>query len=356
MPSPLTTNYAISNTNEVYTVTFESTYAPISFSQTTYQWANVLNNDHLFVFGADENMTTLDERYCTSPSHTNRSDLATAVANLAVHSWTTDFQTTGKVTVNNTTNATDLDHAAMVVKGGLAVTKDLILGDTFYMESGGSAYYAMIPESATSTPLEFTLPNTGVPSNKFLVDYGNRNIYGQTTLEDTTTSTSTTTGNLVSKGGMGVAKNSYFGEGLFVGNGIKVSSADSNQTALTYIEDYYLHTASWGGIWASDITAQCILKRKGTEVTMVVNQIRATSNTASVIVLRAGYEIPTRFRPANDNWTLMHIENNGTLTQALVTISTAGVVTVYGNSSAGSFGIGSNSGWRNSKQIGWSTI
>ena len=94
--SKLTTNYVISWTQGVFTITWANTYPSVSFNSANYTTSSFVINPNLFNFGTYGNYTTLDWRYETSLGSNSRADLFSNIA----------LMTT---TVPNTTTVNTLD-------------------------------------------------------------------------------------------------------------------------------------------------------------------------------------------------------------------------------------------------------
>lgn len=92
MPSPLTTSWSVSYSNNSYTLTFASTYSPITWNGWdlfTYQRSGVNQTKYLDL-GTSTAYTTLDWTLCTAvggtSSFANRQAVVTAITNLFVPS------------------------------------------------------------------------------------------------------------------------------------------------------------------------------------------------------------------------------------------------------------------------------
>ena len=92
--SKLTTNYVISWTQGVFTITWANTYPSVSFNSANYTTSPFLINPNFFNFGTYGNYTTLDWRYETSLGSTSRAalfnNIATLTTAVTIPSKTTD--------------------------------------------------------------------------------------------------------------------------------------------------------------------------------------------------------------------------------------------------------------------------
>ena len=105
--------------------------------------------------------------------------LVRSIDQAGVTTWKTTFKSAGQLQVTNTTEATSTTAAALIVSGGVGISKQLRVGGAL----------------------------TGSSTASFS---------GAITANSTTDSSSVSTGSLIVKGGAGIAKNLYVGENIYV--------------------------------------------------------------------------------------------------------------------------------------------
>jgi hypothetical protein len=155
----------------------------------------------------------------------------------------------GVITSHSTVDATSSTNGAVIINGGLAVAKKLYVGTD--LSVGGNFNLTTIT-SGTWNGSTITVPygGTGATSftaNNLLIGNGTSAIASDSNLTfstntlsvpkiistDTTQSTSSSTGAITLAGGLGVTKNVYLGDSLFVNNFLGVGTTTNVNSALT---------------------------------------------------------------------------------------------------------------------------
>jgi hypothetical protein len=125
--------------------------------------------------------------------------------------------TDGAVTITNATATSSTTTGALIVTGGIATAADITCGDDLFMSSGGVINFNA--GNLTLTHSAGTLTNSGILVNT-----------GAISVDDTTESTSTTTGSIHTDGGLGVAKDTYLGDDVFLTSGAVLNFNAGNLT------------------------------------------------------------------------------------------------------------------------------
>jgi hypothetical protein len=155
----------------------------------------------------------------------------------------------GVITSFNTLDSTSSTVGSVVIAGGLSVAKKLYVGTDLII--GGNFQFTTVT-AGTWNGSTITVPYGGTGATTLLTNgllLGNgtgaiqtsSNItFATNTLDvpkitstDTTQSTSSSTGAVTLLGGLGVAKNVYLGQSLFVNNFVGVSTSTNVNSALT---------------------------------------------------------------------------------------------------------------------------
>ena len=98
---------------------------------------------------------------------------------------------------------------------------------------------------------------------------------------------------------------------------------------MNYYEELASSSLTFSGIWASNQTTNLHFVRVGSQVTMMMEGIQATSNSTQNHFTSTS-AIPARFRPAiNLNLPCVVINNNTDVMGGMLSVSTSGTITVY---------------------------
>jgi len=171
------------------------------------------------------------------------------------------YSSTGTVLLSSTATSTSTTTGALVVPGGVGISKDLYVGGTIYGTIDETSLSGIL--ASTSTDAMNVLINNSVSATTYYIALteqkdGNyspldadTNVYYDTetqTLTSTkfntlgaTNSTSTTTGDIVVAGGIGVGKDLYVG-GTVTGGGIR-STTTSTPPPNPTVGDIWYNTA-----------------------------------------------------------------------------------------------------------------
>ena len=169
------------------------------------------------------------------------------------------YSSTGTVLLSSTATSTSTTTGALVVPGGVGISKDLYVGGTIYGTIDETSLSGIL--ASTSTDAMNVLINNSVSATTYYVALteqkdGNyspldadTNVYYDTetqTLTSTkfntlgaTNSTSTTTGDIVVAGGIGVGKDLYVG-GTVTGGGIRSTTTSTPPPNPTVGDIWYL--------------------------------------------------------------------------------------------------------------------
>lgn len=123
----------------------------------------------------------------------------------------------GALTITNATATSSTTTGALIVTGGIATAADITCGDDLFMSNGGVINFNA--GNLTLTHSAGTLTNSGILVNT-----------GAVSVDDTTESTSTTTGSIHTDGGLGVAKDIYAGDDVFLTSGAVLNFNAGNVT------------------------------------------------------------------------------------------------------------------------------
>ena len=155
----------------------------------------------------------------------------------------------GVITSYSTTDATSSTNGAVIINGGLAVAKklyvgtDLSVGGNFNLTTITSGTWngstITVPYGGTGAT-SFTANNLLIGNGTFAIATDSNLTFSTNTLSvpkiistDTTQSTSSSTGAITLAGGLGVTKNVYLGDSLFVNNFLGVGTTTNVNSALT---------------------------------------------------------------------------------------------------------------------------
>lgn len=119
------------------------------------------------------------------------------------------------------------------------------------------------------------------------------------------------------------------------GGGIRLPTTGGTQTTLDYYEEYTSSGNTWTGIWAASQNGEYRVVKIGRTVFIFIPEITATATVNTFI--QATSALPTRFRPAANNFWIIRIINNTVIQDGLLQISSAGVLSIYINSGGGAF-------------------
>lgn len=137
----------------------------------------------------------------------------------------------GVTTVLNTSNSANYNAGALVVHGGVGVTKDIRTnGDLYCNTLYGQINMALSTTDSGSTSTGALIVGGGVGIGKNVYIGGNTNIAANcvslvNSITGTTQSVGTSTGALIVSGGAGIAKNVNVGGEINVGGGFNAASA-----------------------------------------------------------------------------------------------------------------------------------
>jgi hypothetical protein len=175
----------------------------------------------VFILGADYVQvgdTANDVNFVWKGSSTGTFTLDAGAHTLALTGMATS--TDGAVTITNATATSSTTTGALIVTGGIATAADITCGDDLFMSSGGVINFNA--GNLTLTHSAGTLTNSGILVNT-----------GAISVDDTTESTSTTTGSIHTDGGLGVAKDIYAGDDIFLTSGA-VLNFNTSEITMTH--------------------------------------------------------------------------------------------------------------------------
>ena len=132
----------------------------------------------------------------------------------------------GTVTMTNTTNSTSSSTGSLVLSGGAGIAGTVFLGGT--LSSIGASIYGIIYTNSIQIGQGGNNINFLDSAGSTLANINTSN--GWLRSAQTTESTSTTTGALVSAGGLGVAKNAFFGG---TGSSLTVNGTNNSTNTIT---------------------------------------------------------------------------------------------------------------------------
>lgn len=140
-------------------------------------------------------------------------------------------------------------------------------------------------------------------------------------------------------------------------DGVRFATSGGTASILNDYEEYTT-TATWQGIWATNQTSSLKLTRAGKNISLHIQGVLATANTAAVIT-GVGVIIPTRFLNTNESpWgdyvrSPIIIRNNNADASGAIQIFGNGGVTISASVGVGNFAGSGSSGFAHIN-IGWS--
>ncbi len=143
----------------------------------------------------------------------------------------------GVLKVTDSTATSSTSTGALVVTGGIATAADITCGDDLFMSNGGVINFNA--GNLTLTHSAGTLTNSGILVNT-----------GAIAVDDTTESTSTTTGSIQTDGGLGVAKDIYAGDDIFLTTGA-VLNFNAGEVTITHSTGQLANVAAGGFTFTS---------------------------------------------------------------------------------------------------------
>lgn len=208
-----------------------------------------------------------------------------------------------------------------------------------YIESGATG------TAASQRKLHFT----GIAGTPIMWTMGSNAKGANLTGTDDTaaTSSSDTSAAFHTAGGIAVAKNAYFGDSIFLKSG---------GTGLNWYQEATLTTKATftpGGNQTTD-AKDVKITRIGRQVNLYGQEFKATKGgTTNAGTLVFDTALDANFRPVNTSRTAVQVLLNGAAQAAagIITVTTAGVITVYLTLAEGSF---TDQAGNNGLQEGWS--
>jgi hypothetical protein len=134
--------------------------------------------------------------------------------------------------------------------------------------------------------------------------------------------------------------------GQTIDGGILVS-ANGGQSVLNYFGYGQLSSVTMQGIWAAPQTITIYYQRIGTQVTLYFSQVLVNATTATLVISN-GFTMPQALQPtqagiATSAVFSIPVNDNNELRVGACGILSNGTITIYSNSSAGSYGTFSGS-------------
>ena len=171
------------------------------------------------------------------------------------------------------------------------------------------------------------------------------NSSGQFQIQTSTDSSSTTTGAMTVSGGVGIAKN------LYVGNSLYLPTSGGTPSALNYYEENTGITLTLSGLWSGNLSATTHLIKVGNIITANIRYTTSTTNTTGTYFNGTG--LPSTYYPPATIYTPIILINNISAVIGTIAISASGAMTF--TLASGTFPSGTTSGVGGSI-VTWITI
>ena len=380
-------SYSIAWASGQFTITWASTYSPVSFSSAGYVTVNRANSNY-FDIGPDAlSLTTLNYQSCTSPSAGSRSALLTAINNLI----TTTSSSTGQFDTVTTYSATgDLALTTQAASNAVKTDKDFYIGTSvanairYFIWYSIESFHAKVTAATHAANRVYTFADKNVDSN-ITLDAANNTFTGDNSFSGKITNSNANGIQLTQGSNQAVfgtsgarvtlnynwtgapyaasrtvsfpatdpaaASELCLSEGTATWNGAKTMTnltatfptSGGTGTALNYYEECPHTTNFQNSGNASNSVSNIAVKltRIGRMVTMYLpqTQVTLTVSTGTIDMVTA---IPSRFRPANDmnlSYRGINAGSNGSVPYHLFIVASTGASSLKTND-GGSFSLG----------------
>lgn len=383
--SRLETNYTITWAGGTYTITYASTYSPVSFGDSAYIAYVIPNSSAYINVGQADAPVTLDWNKNTNLSPSSANNLITLIAALTSASAT--YTTLNATTVNADTVSSLTTGASLVLLGNgagrvevndvLWVDNSLIIDSTSNQIALGTTRTATLnaPMPATTNRV-YTFPDQSADYSVVATE-GAQTVNGVKTLGSapvapsytatattnqlllgttntyTVSATAPAASRVITLADPGAAASFVMSEGAQTVNGLKtlgtgfvLPTSGGTASTLNYFDERAFVTSTFTGPWTGTQNMKLSYVRFNNWVIVYWDGINANGNSigSSCVITNtaSGVLAPTNFRPVLGASTLgplrlINVINAATRQTGLATMSTAGVLDFYGNEAAGLF-------------------